>query len=158
MRIIPIGKIRTPYKDKAPYQPLPDKNDKFYIELDEEYLPALTRIEEFKYIYLIYYLHKAPDKFSLVIRPPWSGNKNIGLFASRSPARPNPIGLSVVKLKSIRNNKIYIDGIDAFDNTPLLDIKPYVAGLDSKADANIGWLDVNDDIEHLKLHIEGIPH
>ncbi len=158
MHMITIGKIRTPYGDKAPYQPLPDKNDNFYIELNEEYLPALTRIDEFKYIYLIYYLDRTPDNISFIISPPWSGNKNIGLFASRSPARPNPIGLSVVKLKMIINNRIYIDGIDAFDNTPLLDIKPYVAGLDSKADANIGWLDVNDDIEHLKLHIEGIPH
>ena len=80
------------------------------------------------------------------------------MFASRSPNRPNPIGLSVVKILRIEKNIIAISGIDAFDNTPLLDIKPYIKNLDSKEDANFGWVNNTELDEHLKMHLAGIPH
>ena len=82
----------------------------------------------------------------------------VGLFASRSPVRPNPIGLSIVRLKRIEGNVVYTSGLDVFDGTPLLDIKPYIKGLDSKDDANYGWIKELDDKDHLLLHIKGIPH
>jgi tRNA (adenine37-N6)-methyltransferase len=162
IRLDPIGFIRTPYKEEAPYQPEPDQKGEFYIELKEEFELALNGLNEFKYIYIIYYLNQLNEDIKLMISPPWSKNKEVGLFASRTPVRPNPIGLSVVQIKEIKGNRVYVSGLDAFDNTPLLDIKPYIDGLDSKIDANYGWVDMEDgsedDIEHLKLHINGIPH
>jgi tRNA-Thr(GGU) m(6)t(6)A37 methyltransferase TsaA len=82
----------------------------------------------------------------------------VGVFASRSPTRPNPIGLSVVRIKRIEGNVIHVSGLDVFDGTPLLDIKPYIDELDVKKDANLGWVGDMDDPEHLALHIQGVPH
>ncbi len=153
-----IGIIRTPYKDNAPFQPPKnEKNDNFYIKLNKKYLKALNELEKFKYIYLLYYLNLSNDNPDLDVKPPWTNGKKVGLFASRSPNRFNPIGLSVVELDRIEGDKIYISSLDAFDKTPLLDIKPYIKGLDNKNDANYGWLD-KDSLEHLELHIKGIPH
>ncbi len=154
-----IGKIRTPYKDQAPYQPVEEDEGNFYIELKEEYTEGLLKLERFKYIYVIYYADRAKQKSSMVITPSWTQGITVGLFASRSPARPNPIGISVVKVKKIIRNEIHISGIDAFDNTPLLDIKPYLKDLDSKEDADYGWAEeLKGNNEHLLLHIKGIPH
>jgi tRNA (Thr-GGU) A37 N-methylase len=94
----------------------------------------------------------------MMIQPPWAKGKKVGLFASRSPVRPNPIGLSIVRIKKIIENKIYTSGLDVFDGTPLLDIKPYIKDLDDKFDADYGWIKEMDDTEHLSLHIKGIPH
>jgi len=80
------------------------------------------------------------------------------VFASRSPVRPNCIGLSIVRIKRIINNEILTSGLDVFDGTPLLDIKPYIKDLDVKIDANYGWIEEIGDREHLFLHIKGIPH
>jgi tRNA-Thr(GGU) m(6)t(6)A37 methyltransferase TsaA len=95
---------------------------------------------------------------STTLRPPWAPQMEIGVFASRSPNRPNPIGISVVKIKRIVKNIIYISGIDAFDGSPVLDIKPYLNILDVKPDANFGWVSATGDENHLALHIKGIPH
>jgi len=158
MKIQKIGEIRTPYKEKAPYQPKDNvEKDEFYINLNDDYIKALDQIEKFKYIYVLYYLNLSKDNPDLKIQPPWSNGKEVGLFASRSPHRINPIGLSVVELKKIKENKIFISSLDAFDKTPLLDIKPYIKNLDDKIDANYGWIDKND-FKHLNLHIKGIPH
>ena len=92
------------------------------------------------------------------VSPPWANGLRVGLFASRSPLRPNPIGLSVVRVKGIENNRVYTSGLDVFDGTPLLDIKPYINDLDSKCDANNGWVQNMNEDEHLALHIQGIPH
>ena len=82
----------------------------------------------------------------------------MGLFASRSPVRPNPIGLSVVRIKKIVGSVVYTSGLDVFDKTPLLDIKPYIKDLDTKLDANYGWLDEPEERDHLVKHIKGEPH
>ena len=153
----PIGWVRTPYKDAAPYQPRDVPGKTFYLELFPEYVEGLQELETFRYIYVLFHMHKK-WKDSLVAHPPWGKAKEVGVFASRSPNRPNPIGLSIVKLLRIEGNIIYISGIDAFDKSPLLDIKPYIAELDSKADANYGWVDKYEGREHLRLHILGIPH
>ena len=154
----PIGIIRTPYKDKAPYQPITSEKGVFKIVLDKKYEESLQGLEEFEYIYLLYHLNMIHDRPKNLVTPPWAKNKRVGLFASRSPNRPNPIGLSVVKLRGITKNILYTSGIDVFDNTPLLDIKPYIKELDSKYDSNYGWLQNQKDYEHLLLHIKGIPH
>jgi len=158
MELKSIGTIYTPYKNNdAPFQPLQHtENDEFYIELKEEYVEGLKDLETLKYIYLLYYLDQNQEKKDLTVKTPWS-DKEIGLFATRSPNRINSIGLSVVKLLKIEDNRIYISSLDAFNETPLLDIKPYMKDLDTKDDADHGWLEEND-FEHLQLHINGKTH
>ena len=172
----PIGHIETPYENSAPYQPVTQDPGEFKIILHEEYTDGLEGLEKFRYIYVLYHMHKietpeSPDssespespessKPNLTVRPPWAKSHKVGIFASRAPQRPNPIGLSIVELKKIEKNVIYTSGLDVFNGTPVLDIKPYILDLDSKGKANYGWLDFKDreDREHLLLHIKGLPH
>jgi tRNA-Thr(GGU) m(6)t(6)A37 methyltransferase TsaA len=131
----PIGFIRTPYSDKAPFQPEPGAQGPFCIELEE----GLFKLDSYRYIHVLFYCDRLDKPIQMMATPPWAGGKKVGLFASRSPRRPNPIGLSVVKIKRIEKNVIHVSGIDALDGTPLLDIKPYSLDLDAKTDANDGW-------------------
>jgi len=153
-----IGIIRTPYINDAPYQPVNEDRGIFYIEVDPKYKEGLNKLSKFNYIYVIYYIHLIKKKLSMTLSTPWTNNIRVGVFASRSPVRPNLIGLSVVRIKKIKKNRIFTSGLDVFDGTPLIDLKPYVKDLDSKPDANYGWIADIDDYEHLLLHIKGIPH
>ena len=153
-----IGVIRTPYTDNAPYQPVDKDEGDFHIVIDSQYVGGLYKLAKFRYIYVIYFIHLIKRKLSMVVSPPWTGGMKVGVFASRSPVRPNPIGLSIVRIKHIVDNEIHTSGLDVFDGTPLLDIKPYIKDLDTKSDANYGWIEKMDDHEHLLLHIKGIPH
>ncbi len=154
-----IGIIRTPYIDNAPYQPVDEDKGDFRIVLNPEYKEGILGLESFRYIYVIYYIDRLKHNPSMVVTPPWANGIEVGLFASRSPLRPNPVGISIVRIKKIVNNEIITSGLDVFDRTPLLDIKPYVKDLDSKTDADYGWINgLGDDKEHLLLHIKGIPH
>jgi len=153
-----IGVIHTPYTDTAPYQPIADDEGEFFIEVYSKYSKGLFELDSFRYMYVIYYIHQLTQRVTMEVSPPWTHGLQIGLFASRSPLRPNPIGLSIVKIERIDKNKIFTSGLDVFDGTPLLDIKPYVKDLDSKCDADYGWIDRLRDMRHLALHIQGIPH
>ncbi len=137
----PIGTIHTPYIDTAPRQPKPGDTGLFFIELFEEYIEGLMDLKSFRYLYILFYLDRRSGSVSMTARPPFAGGRTVGVFASRSPSRPNHIGLSIVKLKDIKGNKVFISPIDALDNTPLLDIKPYIRNLDIKEDSNSGWAD-----------------
>ncbi len=154
----PIGIIRTPYQDSAPYQPVDSDSGEFRIILDDRYRDGLVQLEKFRYIYVLYHINRLDREVKMTVSPPWAEGRQIGLFASRSPVRPNPIGLSIVRIKKIEETSIYTSGLDVFDETPLLDIKPYIRDLDTKLDANYGWLDDADDMEHLAQHIQGVPH
>ena len=153
-----IGVIKTPYSDSAPYQPVDRDKGNFRIVINSAYTKGLNKLERFRYIYVIYHINRLERRVSLKVCPPWTSGLEIGLFASRSPLRPNPIGLSVVRIKRIVRNEIITSGMDVFDGTPLLDIKPYIKDLDSKCDSNYGWVDDLEDKEHISLHIRGIPH
>ena len=154
-----IGVIRTPYIDDAPYQPVDEDKGEFRIVLDREYTDGLADLDSFRYIFAIYYIHRLTRSPSMIESPSWTPGTKVGLFSSRSPVRPNPIGISIVRIKKIVSNEIFTSGLDVLDNTPLLDVKPYVKDLDSKSDANYGWLDdLDSNKEHLLLHIKGIPH
>jgi len=154
-----IGVIRTPYIDNAPYQPVDEDEGEFRIVVDEKYADGLVDLKSFRYMYAIYYIHRLTHSPSMIVSPRWTPDTKVGLFASRSAVRPNPIGISIVRIKTIVYNEIFTTGLDVFDNTPLLDIKPYIKDLDSKNDANYGWLDdLDSNKEHLLLHIKGIPH
>ncbi|MBN2668856.1 MAG: tRNA (N6-threonylcarbamoyladenosine(37)-N6)-methyltransferase TrmO [Bacteroidales bacterium] len=126
----PIGYYSGDFdlKTGAPRQGLLMPETKARIILDSSYTKALSSIEQFEYIWVIYYFDKAKG-WEAKVRPPESDHE-YGLFATRSPRRPNAIGLSLVKLDSIRNNILYISGIDAFDKTPVLDLKPFLPSVD----------------------------
>ena len=137
----PIGWIRTPYTTFAnlPHQPDPQAQGQFYIQLNPELVEGLYKVDTFSYIQVFFYLDRPDKPVTLHVTPPSAGGLEVGLFASRSPRRPNPIGLSTVRLKRILGSRLDISGIDVLDNTPLLDIKPYFKRLDSKSDADNGW-------------------
>ena len=153
-----IGVIRTPYKNNAPYQPIEKDQGDFQIIVEPQYIEGLQKLDQFHYIYVIYYIHRVSREVKNIVSPPWTGGVEVGTFASRSPVRPNFIGLSIVRIKKVLKNKIFTTGLDVFDGTPLLDIKPYIKDLDSKCDANYGWIEDLEGFEHLLLHIKGIPH
>lgn len=154
-----IGVIRTPYHDAAPYQPVDTAAGDFRLVLEPRYTDALRDLDTFTYIYVIYHIDQLGHAPTNIVSPSWTPGTQVGLFASRAPARPNPIGLSVVRVKKTVGNEVITSGLDVFDHTPLLDIKPYIKDLDTKADANYGWLDdLDKNKEHLLLHIQGVPH
>lgn len=153
-----IGVLKTPYQNSAPYQPVDADGEEFSIVIDDKYVDGLKDLKKFHYIYVIYYADRVTRKTEMSVSPSWAEGKKVGVFASRSPVRPNPLGLSIVRVKDIVGNIIYTSGLDVFDGTPLLDIKPYIKDLDSKDDANYGWIEEMGDMEHLTLHIKGIPH
>ncbi|MCD4772762.1 MAG: tRNA (N6-threonylcarbamoyladenosine(37)-N6)-methyltransferase TrmO [Bacteroidales bacterium] len=136
-----IGTIHTPYKEIAPFRP--DENEKgiFFINVDKQYQKALFELNKFQYIIVYFYFDRSFKK-NLVAHPPNYNGKEVGLFASRSPNRLNGIGMDIVKLIRIERNIIYTSCLDVFDNTPLLDIKPYIENLDSKPQAGNGWMDL----------------
>jgi tRNA-Thr(GGU) m(6)t(6)A37 methyltransferase TsaA len=152
-----IGTIRTPYKDHAPRQPQPDAEGDFRIVLDERWADGLYMLEKFKYLNVLFYLDRSSNDVVTRVTPP-SVPMKVGLFASRSPKRPNHIALSVVKIKKISGNTIFISGIDALDKTPLLDIKPYIGAVDCKPDAGNGWIDELLDSDHHISHLKGESH
>jgi len=154
-----IGMIHTPYLAiNTPHQPIADAPGDFWITLNPEYTSALKTLNTFNYIYVLYHLDQATPPVELLTKSPWAPETEIGLFASRSPQRPNPVGLSIVKVKEINGNEITISGIDAYNGTSLLDIKPYIQFLDSKEDANNGWIDTLPDKEHTIAHALGLTH
>ena len=157
LKLRKIGIIHTPYRFFAPYQPRENSEGEFIIEVDPSYREGLDKLDKFRYIYVLYYLHQKRGAVSLKVLPPWT-DQEVGLFASRSPYRPNPIGLSVVRLLRRHSNRLFTSDLDIFDGTPLLDLKPYLQELDAKADADYGWLSGSENRDHLLLHIRGIPH
>ena len=139
--IKPIGIIHTPYKEPKgmPIQGKFDKDIEGYIEISPNYIQGLKDIEGFSHLILIYYFDRAKEeKF---IGKPFLEDEPHGIFAIRSPMRPNHIGFSIVKLKKVEESKITFSEVDILDNTPLLDIKPYVSHFDSREDVKNGWLD-----------------
>jgi tRNA-Thr(GGU) m(6)t(6)A37 methyltransferase TsaA len=147
MNISPIGVIHSSLKEAkgAPIQPVYAKDSEGVVEIYEPYRKGLKDLEGFERIWLLYWFHKAAEPKLSVI--PYLDTVERGLFATRAPCRPNPIGISPVKLLRIEDGQIYISEVDILDGTPLLDIKPYVARFDIFKVEKNGWQD----------HISGIP-
>ena len=141
--ITPIGIIETPFDDLKGMHIQPSGADKIQgtIIIDKEYEEGLSDLEGFSHIILLYHFHKSKG-YNLMVKP-FMDDQQRGLFATRAPRRPNPIGLSIVQLIKIENNKISIQGIDVLNGTPLIDIKPYVPGFDAREVTKLGWLDKN---------------
>ena len=138
-----IGIIHSPHKERSgtPIQPTGAKGIIGSIELDPSYTEALTDLEAFSHIILIYHFHCSNGWKPMVT--PFMDNMEHGVFATRAPARPNPIGISVVELLEIRKNQLIVSGVDMIDGTPLLDIKPYVPTFDLILAPRTGWLEKN---------------
>lgn len=135
----PIGWIRTPWSspEGAPIQPS-RTTAHGRVEVDAAYAEGLEDIEGFSHLIVIYAFH-CSSGYQLRVKPFLDAKKH-GLFATRHPCRPNPIGLSVVRLLGREGNVLHIEGADMLDGTPLLDLKPYVPEFDARADARGGWL------------------
>jgi tRNA-Thr(GGU) m(6)t(6)A37 methyltransferase TsaA len=136
----PIGIIHTEFKDKqdAPIQGIFAREAKGEVEVFPTYVAGLRDIAKFSHLILIYHFHRA-DGFSLISKP-FLEDEEHGIFSIRHFKRPNPIGLSVVKLEGVKRNVLEICEVDILDGTPLLDIKPFVPLFDHRAFAKNGWL------------------
>jgi len=137
--IRPIGTIRTPFKQATgtPIQSSVANGAEGTIELLAEFEPGLKDLEGFDRIWLIYQFDRASEP-QLIVRP-YLDPAERGIFATRSPARPNKIGMSPVRLLGIQGNRLHIADVDMLDGTPLLDIKPYVPAFDHFPITRVGW-------------------
>ena len=141
-----IGIIHSEHtiEENTPLQPVYAKGCKGYVELYPEFVDGLRDLGGFSHIYLIYHFHRMRSVKLLV--KPYLQDEEHGIFATRAPCRPNPIGLSVVELLGIEGNILHLDGVDILDGTPLLDIKPCTARFDLHDIKKNGWLDeINEE-------------
>ncbi len=141
IKLKPIGIIHTPYKDAKgmPIQGTFEKGVTGRIDIFPEYEQGLRDIEGFSHIILIYHFDRSGEE--KLISKPFLEDEMHGIFAIRSPHRPNHIGFSIVKLEKVSGNTVTFSEVDMLDGTPLLDIKPYVSHFDSRANVKNGWLD-----------------
>jgi len=139
--IFPIGTIETPFNELKgmPIQPSGAAKVQGTLVIDKEYEQGLTDLKGFSHIILLYLFHQSKG-YNLMVKPFLDDQKR-GLFSTRAPRRPNPIGLSIVRLIKREGNRLTIEGIDVLNGTPLIDIKPYVPGFDTKEVTTIGWLE-----------------
>ena len=135
----PIGVIHTSFNsvEEMPIQPTSDVSGPGIAEVSPAFTDALKDLEGFSHIYLLYHFHKVRQSQLMVT--PFLDSKPHGIFATRAPSRPNPLGLSLVKLVRIENNLVYVEGVDVLNETPLLDIKPYVPDFDVRTGVRMGW-------------------
>ncbi|KQC14061.1 MAG: hypothetical protein APR63_06285 [Desulfuromonas sp. SDB] len=141
IKIKPIGLIRTPYiqpKD-IPIQGVFKQETVGEVTLFPPYPEGLKDIAGFSYLYLLFYFHLSPKE--TLVGKPYLETEDHGIFSIRSPHRPNHIGLSVVELLEVGDDGFKFKGVDMLDNTPLLDIKPYVTYFDNRSEGKNGWLD-----------------
>jgi len=140
MEARPIGVIRTPFasREGMPRSTSQAAGVKGTVEVFEAYRAGLKDLDRFSHVILIWHIDRS-EGFRLEVVPP-KQTQTRGLFASRAPNRPNPIGLSIVRLDRIEGGVLHVDGVDMLDGSPLLDIKPYIPASDSIPDARPGWL------------------
>lgn len=149
MKIEPVGVIYSPFEQAAgtPIQPAFAKGAEGHVEVFPEYAAGLKDLEGFERIWLIYYFDRVIET-KLTVKP-FMDEHERGLFATRAPCRPNPIGMSSVKLIRIQDRTLFVSDIDVLNKTPLLDIKPYVPKFDSFDVERIGW--ISKDLPKTKL-------
>ena len=137
----PIGVIHSPFKEATgtPIQPTDGKGIRGTVEIFPEFAKGLKDVDGFSHLILIYHFHLSGET-SLEIKP-YMDNQAHGIFAMRGPSRPNPIGISVVRLVKVEKRILHIQDVDIVDGTPLLDIKPYVPEFDIREVEKIGWLE-----------------
>lgn len=141
----PIGVIHSPFEDLEgiPIQPSAASGVLGWVEVHPSYAEGLRDLAGFSHIILIYHLHRA-GRAQLVVTP-FMDKTPRGVFATRAPVRPNPIGLSVVELRAIEGTRLDLSNVDILNGTPLLDIKPFIPQADPVNDVRIGWLSKTAD-------------
>ncbi len=154
-----IGVIESCYRDKfgTPRQPGLAPSSWARLQLKKEWQPelALQGLEGFSHLWVIFLFHQNTNlRYHAKVHPPRMQGEQIGVFATRSPHRPNPIGLSLVKIEKIDGDSIFISGVDLVDGTPVLDIKPYLPEVESKPEAKGGW---SQDASKVKASVQWTP-
>ena len=141
IEFVPIGIIHSPFMELKgmPIQPPGAAGVNGTVEIFENFQPGLKDLDGFSHIILLYHFHRSHG-FELHLVP-FMDSAPRGLFATRAPKRPNPIGISVVQLNKIEDGVLHIQGVDILDGTPLLDIKPYVPEFDAQVEVRTGWLE-----------------
>jgi tRNA-Thr(GGU) m(6)t(6)A37 methyltransferase TsaA len=141
----PIGIIRTPFTERegTPIQPVGAEGVKGTVEVDSEFAPGLKDLDGFSHVFLLYHFHRSSGWTPEVI--PFMDDQPRGVFATRAPSRPNPIGISLVRLERVDGAILHVEDVDILDGTPLLDIKPYLPEFDSREVTARGWLEENSD-------------
>ena len=138
MLLIPMGVIHTPYKRREDIPRQGRLSDEIcQIEVFPEYEEGLKDIDQCTHLFVLFWLHLG-DRNRLLATPPTSKGEH-GVFATRSPNRPNPIAIDIVQLLGVEGNRLTVKGMDALDGSVLLDIKPYFTDMDSISDARVGW-------------------
>jgi len=140
----PIGTIHSPFREKA-QTPIQSSRTqaKGVVEVFREYADGLQDLEGFSHIYLFYVFHQSSG-YSLIVKP-FLDDRLHGVFATRYPERPNPLGMSIVRLPARRDNLLEIEGVDMLEGTPLLDIKPYVPEFDIRTGTADGWYETRSE-------------
>ncbi|MEA4856439.1 MAG: tRNA (N6-threonylcarbamoyladenosine(37)-N6)-methyltransferase TrmO [Solidesulfovibrio sp.] len=135
----PIGILRSPFRDiqGMPIQPVGAIGVAGRVEVHADFAGGLRDLEGFSHVFLLYHLHRVTG-YDLVVRP-FLDNADHGIFATRSPKRPNPIGLSVLELAGVDGTTVHLRNVDVLDGTPVLDIKPYVPHFDVWQAGRVGW-------------------
>jgi tRNA-Thr(GGU) m(6)t(6)A37 methyltransferase TsaA len=141
----PIGYVRSPFAEKAaaPRQAVAGRDVVGTVEILPSYLDALSDLAGFERIWILFWFHENEGGWRSKVLPPRSEERR-GLFATRSPHRPNPIGMSSVRLDRVDGLVLHVRDLDLVDGTPVLDIKPYIAYADSFPESGAGWLDASD--------------
>ncbi|MBT4087997.1 MAG: tRNA (N6-threonylcarbamoyladenosine(37)-N6)-methyltransferase TrmO [Deltaproteobacteria bacterium] len=134
-----IGLVHSPFNDikGMPIQPTGAQGIQGTIKIYDEFVQGLLDLEGFSHIILLYHLHKVQS--SALVVTPFLDTKEHGIFATRAPKRPNPIGLSIVKLNEVQGNTLQIENVDILNSTPLIDIKPYLPEFDQHPADRLGW-------------------
>ncbi len=139
-----VGRVRTPWTERADCPRNAAQSDAVCtLEVDPRFAPGLRSLEGTTHLIVLYWMDRAPR--NLVAQRPRHAPEARGTFALRSPARPNPIAVSVVELLRIEGGTLRVRGLDCLDGTPLLDIKPYFASTDARPQARVGWRDAERD-------------
>jgi len=149
LKIEPIGVIETPFREPAgtPIQPSRANGARGRVRVEPRFWAGLRDLAGFERIWLIYWLHRQPGSALLVT--PFLDQQQRGVFATRAPARPTPIGISAVRLIGIEGGVLEVADVDMIDGTPLLDIKPYVPEFDSYPASRAGWFDESNSRSRL---------
>ena len=143
-----IGVIHTPFSEQrgTPIQPIFAGDKRGEVVVEAPYRPALQDLDGFERIWLLYVFHAARHWEPLVT--PYLDERQRGLFATRAPSRPVPIGMSAVRLIAVKDDRLIVEGVDMLDGTPLVDIKPYVPEFDAFPESAAGWHDSREGLEN----------
>jgi tRNA (adenine37-N6)-methyltransferase len=154
--IEPIGQIRTIFKDKfgTPRQPGLVSEALGFIKIDPKWQPeqALMGLEKFSHLWIVFHFHlNKVANYHAKVHPPRLNGQSLGLFATRTPHRPNPIGLSLVQIIRVDKDGVLVSGVDLVDGTPVFDIKPYLPDVECQNQAQAGWVSQVDSKKELRF-------